>query len=161
MTLITVGVADLQVSRDPESVLVTYGLGSCIALLVFDPVQRVAGMVHYMLPVAAITPEKAKECPAMFGDTGVPLLFRRLAEMRSAKQNWIVKAVGGASIQDDHRTFEIGKRNYVMLRKLLWSSGLAIRAEAVGGRLSRTARLAVRDGRVTVRASDRSGEVEL
>jgi len=161
VTLVTVGVGDLQVSNDPASVLVTYGLGSCIAVLVFDPIRQVAGMVHYMLPLSQITPEKAKERPAMFGDTGVPLLFRKMTELASRKTDWVVKVVGGASIQDDNKTFEIGKRNYVILRKLLWSAGLAIRAESVGGGLSRTARLAVADGRVTIRASDHFQEVEL
>ncbi|HEV8547925.1 MAG TPA: chemotaxis protein CheD [Polyangiaceae bacterium] len=161
MTLVTVGVGDLRVSNDPGSVLVTYGLGSCIAVLVFDPVRHVAGMVHYMLPLSAITPEKAKERPAMFGDTGVPLLFRRMTELGSRQSDWIVKVVGGASIHDDNKTFEIGKRNYVVLRKLLWSAGLAISAEAVGGTISRTTRLGVRDGRVTVRGSDHFSEVEL
>ena len=93
MTLITVGMGDLQVSNDPAGVLVTYGLGSCIAVLVFDPVRRIAGMVHYMLPLASITPEKAKERPAMFGDTGVPLLFRRMAELSASKKtDWIVQS---------------------------------------------------------------------
>src|SRR6185436_340276 len=118
-------------------------------------------MVHYMLPLSSITPEKAKERPAMFGDTGVPLLFSRLQGFGSKKSDWVVKVVGGASIQDDNKTFEIGKRNYVILRKLLWSAGVAIRAESVGGSLSRTARLAVSNGRVTVRASDDFQEVEL
>jgi chemotaxis protein CheD len=161
VNLVTVGIGDLQVSADPTSVLVTYGLGSCIAVLVFDPVRHVAGMVHYMLPLSAITPEKARARPAMFGDTGVPLLFRKMTELASKKTDWIVKVVGGANVQDDNRTFEIGKRNYVVLRKLLWSAGLAIRAESVGGGLARTARLSVADGRVTVRASDDFEEVEL
>jgi chemotaxis protein CheD len=161
MTPITVGVGDLQVSNDVRGVLVTYGLGSCIAVLVFDPVRHVAGMVHYMLPLASITPEKAKERPAMFGDTGVPLLFNRMTGFGSKKSDWVVKVVGGASIQDDNKTFEIGKRNYVVLRKLLWAAGVAIRAESVGGGLSRTCRLFVGDGRATVRASDDFTEVDL
>ena len=161
MTSITVGVGDMQVSNDVNSVLVTYGLGSCIAVLVFDPIRKVAGMVHYMLPLSSITPEKAKDRPAMFGDTGVPLLFSRLQGLGSKKSDWVVKVVGGASIQDDNKTFEIGKRNYVILRKLLWSAGVAIRAESVGGGLSRTARLFVGDGRTTVRASDNFNEVDL
>jgi len=161
MNTITVGVGDLQVSRDPGSVLVTYGLGSCIAVLAHDPIRCVAGMVHYMLPLSSLTPEKSKERPAMFGDTGVPLLFKRLAELAAPTHQLIVKVIGGASIQDLNGTFEIGKRNYVILRKLLWSAGVAIKAEAVGGSVARTARLFVGDGRVTVRASDDFKEVEL
>lgn len=161
MNTITVGVGDLQVSRDPDSVIVTYGLGSCIAVLAYDPVRRVAGMVHYMLPLASLTPEKSKERPAMFGDTGVPLLFKKLADLSANKSDLVVKVIGGASIQDSNGTFEIGKRNYVVLRKLLWSAGVAIRAESVGGSVARTARLFVGDGRVTVRASDTFKEMDL
>ena len=161
MNAITVGVGDLQVSRDPGSVLVTYGLGSCIAVLVHDPIRKVASMVHYMLPLSSLTPEKSRERPAMFGDTGVPLLFKRMAEMSSSKGDLVVKVVGGASIQDANGTFEIGKRNYVILRKLLWSAGVAIRAESVGGHVARTARLFVGDGRTTVRASDQFKEIDL
>jgi chemotaxis protein CheD len=161
MTSITVGVGDLQVSSDPGSVLVTYGIGSCIALLVFDPVRQVGGMVHYMLPLSSITPDKAKERPAMFADTGIPLLFSRLTSLGSRKADWILKVVGGASIQDNNKTFEIGRRNYATLRKLLGAAGVAICSESVGGALWRTARLFVGDGRVTVRASDHLDEVEL
>lgn len=161
MNAITVGVGDLQVSSDPNSVLVTYGLGSCIAVLVHDPIRRIAGMVHYMLPLSSLTPEKSRERPAMFGDTGVPLLFRRMAELCASKSDLIVKVVGGASIQDQNHAFEIGKRNYVIVRKLLWSAGLAIRAESVGGSVARTARLFVGDGRATVRSSDQFKEIDL
>lgn len=161
MNTITVGVGDLQVSRDPNSVIVTYGLGSCIAVLAYDPIRHIAGMVHYMLPLASLTPEKSKERPAMFGDTGVPLLFKKLADLSANKGDLVVKVIGGASIQDSNGTFEIGKRNYVILRKLLWSAGVAICAESVGGTVARTARLFVGDGRVTVRASDTFKEMDL
>jgi chemotaxis protein CheD len=161
VTPITVGVGDLQVSSDPGSVLVTYGIGSCIALLVFDPVRHVGGMVHYMLPFSAITPSKAKARPAMFADTGVPLLFNRLTSLGSRRTDWILKVVGGASIQDLNRRFEIGRRNYAILRELLSAMGLPICSEAVGGALWRTARLFVGDGRATVRAGDHFDEVEL
>lgn len=161
MKTIAVGMGDLAVSADPNGVLVTYGLGSCIAMLAHDPVRRVAGMIHFMLPLSSITPEKALERPAMFGDTGVALLFERMRALSSHPANWIVKVVGGASIQDDNKYFEIGKRNYVQARKVLWTHGIAIRAEAVGGRVSRTTKLFVADGRATVRASDSFNEVEL
>ncbi len=161
MTPVTVGVGDLRISADRGSFLVTYGLGSCIAVLVWDPARRLGGMVHYMLPLASITPEKAKARPAMFADTGVPLLFEKLASQGSQKSDWVVRVVGGASIQDDNKTFDIGKRNYAAARELLRSAGLTISAEAVGGELSRTCRLFVSDGRVTVRASDHYHEVEL
>ena len=133
MNTITVGMADMAITTDPDSVLVTHALGSCIAVLVHDPVRQVGGMIHYMLPLSSITPEKGVERPAMFADTGVPLLFHRMYDCSCRKSDLVVRVVGGASIHDEMGTFEIGKRNYVVLRKLFWKSGVAIRAEEVGG----------------------------
>lgn len=161
MNTITVGMADLRVTNDPSAVLVTYALGSCIAVLVYDPIKRAAGMIHYMLPNSSITPEKSKEKPAMFADTGIPLLFEKMYAMSCKKADLVVRVVGGASISDENGMFEIGKRNYVIARKLFWKSGVPIAAEAVGGGVSRTARLFVDDGRTTIRASDRMQEFEL
>lgn len=162
MTQIAVGMGELEVSNDPESVLITYALGSCVAVLVHDPVRKVGGMIHYMLPVSAIGgPEKAKARPAMFADTGVPLLFQRMYALDCKKSDLIVKVVGGASINDDNGTFDIGRRNYLILRKMFWKVGVLVRAEDVGGNLSRTTRLFVGSGRATVRTSDGMEEEEL
>jgi chemotaxis protein CheD len=158
---ITVGMADLRVTSDPESMLVTYALGSCIAVLVHDPIRRVGGMIHYMLPLSSVTPEKSRDKPAMFADTGVPLLFERMYALSCRKADLVVRVAGGAAIHDDNGVFEIGKRNYVVLRKLLWKSGVGIAAEAVGGAVSRTVRLFVGSGRTTLRTSDSREEVEL
>ena len=141
--------------------LVTHALGSCIAVMVHDPVRQVGGMIHYMLPLSSITPEKGIEQPAMFADTGVPLLFHRMYAYSCKKSDLVVRVAGGASINDEMGTFEIGKRNSVVLRKLCWKSGVAITAEQVGGGVSRTVRLFVGNGRTTVRSSDRTEEVEL
>lgn len=161
MTNITVGMAELCVTSDPESVLVTYALGSCIAVLVHDPIRRVGGMIHYMLPLSSVTPDKSRERPAMFADTGVPLLFHQMYAQSCRKQDLVVRVAGGANIHDDNGVFEIGKRNYVVLRKLLWKSGVGIAGESVGGSISRTVRLFVGSGRSTLRAGDSREEVEL
>jgi chemotaxis protein CheD len=152
---------DLQVSKDPGSVLVTYALGSCIAVLVHDRARQVGGMIHYMLPNSSITPEKAKARPAMFADTGVPLLFQELYALSCKKSDLTVKVVGGANIHDENGTFEIGRRNYVILRKMFWKVGVSVVAEDVGGSLSRTTRLWIGSGKTTVRRSDDNTEVEL
>jgi chemotaxis protein CheD len=161
MSTITVGMADMRVTADPESVLVTYALGSCIAVLVHDPVRLVGGMIHYMLPLSSVTPEKSKEKPAMFADTGVPMLFHQMYAFACKKEDLVVRVAGGANIHDENGVFEIGKRNYVVLRKLLWKSGVAIAGESVGGSASRTVRLFVGSGRSTLRTAESREEVEL
>ncbi len=156
---LAVDIADLQISDDPRVTLVTYSLGSCIGVSVWDPQVRVGGMLHYMLPESALSPDKARQKPAMFADTGVPALFRAAYALGAVKQRLVVKVAGGSSLLDDNGTFNIGKRNYVMLRKLFWKNGVLIEAEHVGGSISRTMRLDVGSGRVTIR--NRSDEVEL
>ncbi|HPQ71124.1 MAG TPA: chemotaxis protein CheD [bacterium] len=153
MNTITVDIADIQVTDDPESMLVTYALGSCIAVMVYDPVRRTGGMIHYMLPNSQTNPEKGLDKPGMFADLGVPLLFKKMYSLGSRKEDLIVKVAGGGKLYDDKGMFEIGQRNYMVLRKILWKNSVMISAEDVGGNLSRTARLFMADGRVIIRAN--------
>ena len=130
-----VDIADFVVTDDPRVTLVTYSLGSCIGLVIWDPNVRVGGMLHFMLPESSIASEKAKIKPAMFADTGIPALFRAAYELGAVKKNMIVKIAGGSQLLDDNGTFNIGKRNYVMLRKIFWKNGVLIDREDVGGYL--------------------------
>lgn len=152
-------IADLQVSADPRITLITYSLGSCVGIAIWDQEAHVGGMLHYMLPESSISLEKAKNNPAMFGDTGIPALFRAAYELGASKKRMIVKVAGGSSLLDDKGTFNIGKRNYLLLRKLFWKNGILIDAEDVGGSKSRTMRLNIDTGRVTIK--NRKVETEL
>jgi len=156
---LVVDIADFQVSNDPQVELVTYSLGSCIGLAIWDPEIQVGGMIHYMLPESTLSPDKAEEKPAMFADTGIPALFQSAYELGAVKKRMIVKVAGGSSLLDDKGTFNIGKRNYLTLRKIFWKNGIMIDSEHVGGHLSRTLRMNVRTGHITVRI--RGKEVEL
>ena len=95
----------------------------------------------------------------MFGDTGIPALFRAAYKLGGGKRNIIVKVVGGSQLLDDNGAFNIGKRNYVMLRKIFWKNGILIEAEDIGGSISRTVRLDVATGRLTIKSRGR--EIEL
>jgi chemotaxis protein CheD len=151
VSLSTVGVGDCQVSNTATAVLVTYALGSCIALAIHDPVAAVGGLLHFMLPESSLNPDKASQCPFMFADTGIPLLFRAAYELGADKHRMVVRAVGGAQVLDQNGTFNIGKRNHLALRKILWKAGVMIHGEEIGGTISRTVRLEVANGRFWVR----------
>ena len=159
MALIVVGISDMRVSSNPNDVFITYSLGSCIGLTAYDPVLRIGGMIHYMLPLSNISPEKATLRPAMFADTGVPALLNELCSMGAAKDQLAIKVVGGAQLMDQHKLFNIGERNYLILRKIMWKNNILIRANDVGGGLSRTLRLELDTGRVCVKSSQ--GEKEI
>lgn len=154
-----VDIADLKVSDNAEETLVTYSLGSCIGVSIWDPIAKVGGMLHYMLPESSLSPDKAKANPAMFADTGIPLLFRTAYALGAVKKRVTVKIAGGSQLLDDKGTFSIGKRNYVMLRKIFWKNGVLIDGENVGGSISRTMRLNVGTGCVSLKM--RGGEIEL
>ena len=159
MNMVTVEISDFKISAEPEDVLVTYALGSCIAVMVHDPVRKAAGMIHYMLPLSETSLEKAKVRPAMFADTGIPLLFQSLYALGAKKRDLVVKVAGGGALYDDKGLFSIGKRNYTVMRKMFWKAGVIVTAEDVGGAKSRTARLHVDSGRCTV--TSQGEEVEL
>ena len=145
---ITVGVADLQVSNVAAASIITHALGSCIGVTVYDPVARVGGMLHFMLPSGRGNAEKAKANPAMFGDTGVPLLFRSCYELGASKERLIVCAAGGAEIMNDSGQFKIGSRNRTILRQLFWKNNILLAADETGGSISRTLQIDLADGRV-------------
>ncbi|MCA9672021.1 MAG: chemotaxis protein CheD [Myxococcales bacterium] len=156
---LTVDIADYKVSADPSAVLVTYALGSCIGVLVHDPVRRIGGLIHFMLPLSSANPQKARLRPAMFADTGVPALFESLYALGARKEDLVVRAAGGSNLHDTQGMFNIGKRNYTVLRKLLWKNHILIASEDVGGCRSRTVRLYVGSGEATV--SSQGQEVPL
>jgi len=149
----------MAVSNRRDEVLVTYSLGSCIGLAVYDPSAGVGGLIHSMLPLSKIDPVKAKTRPAMFVDTGIPMLLQAVLDLGATRRNLVVKAAGAARLLDARGTFKIGERNYVVLRKLLWKNRILIAAEDTGGSCARTVTLYMDTGRTTVKT--RGVETEL
>jgi chemotaxis protein CheD len=158
---IVVGMGELLVSGDPGEVLITYALGSCLGITVHDPVARVGGMLHVMLPESSINPEKRRSTPAMFVDSGVPLLFQTCYRAGGVKERLVVKVAGGATSRgtEGGDQFEIGKRNFLALKKLLWKNGVLIKAHDVGGDEPRTMSLDIGEGDVILKTS--RGEARL
>ena len=153
---VIVGMADMKVTDKPDETLITYALGSCLGIIVHDPVARVAGLLHVMLPSSEIDAAKAKIQPAMFVDTGVPLLFKECYRLGARKERMTVSVAGGsfAGKSDADDSFQIGKRNMITLRKLLWKNGVLISADETGGlQQSRTMSVQVDSGIVSLRTN--------
>jgi chemotaxis protein CheD len=128
-------------------------------VIIYDPVARVAGLLHSMLPLSKIDPVKGKHSPCMFVDTGIPLLFNEAYRIGAEKKRIIVKAVGGSSMLDEKGFFKIGERNYTILRKLLWKNNILIDKEDIGGDQSRTVSISVATGRVMVKSDGKEKEL--
>jgi chemotaxis protein CheD len=159
MADIVVGIADLKCSSSKSDILVTYALGSCIAVAVYDPQVSVGGLLHYMLPDSTLDENKAKDCPGMFADTAIPLLFKSCYALGAEKRRMKVKVAGGASILDDTNYFRIGQKNIMALRKIFWRNNVLIDAEDTGSNHNRTVRLNLLDGKFHIRSS--GGEMKV
>jgi chemotaxis protein CheD len=156
---VVVGVGDCRVTAEPAE-LVTYALGSCIAVIIWDPVARVGGLLHFMLPESSVDRDtQGRANPYRYADTGTPLLFRAAYEKGAEKRRLLVRLAGGANVVDSNGVFNIGRRNYAAVRKILWKAGVLVHGEDVGGTVSRTVRLETPTGRCTV--STPSGAREL
>ncbi len=144
-----VGVADMKIAQSPGDIVVTHALGSCLGITAHDPVTNVGGMLHVMMPMSKLNPEKAKANPYMFVDTGVPAFFSALYKVGGQKNRMVVKVAGGANVQKSKEDrFAIGKRNHVILKKLFWKNGILIDAEDVGKNMARTMYMEIGSGRV-------------
>jgi chemotaxis protein CheD len=150
-----VSVADLKVSSRRGDAIITHALGSCLGITAHDPVARVGGLLHAMLPDSSVDPGKALEHPCMFVDAGVLRLFEECLKAGAEKSRVMVRAAGGATSQGDHagEIFQIGRRNFVMLRRVLFNNGIPLEAYDVGGTDCRNMRLDVDTGDVLLVAA--------
>ncbi len=155
----TVDISDMKVTNDRTDVLVTYSLGSCVGVTLYDPEAGVGGMIHCMLPLSKVDKAKAQTHPAMFVDTGMPKLLQELFDLGAQRNRMVCKVAGCSSMLDDKKLFKIGERNYTMVRKILWKNEILIKAEDVGGQKPRTLYLDMATGKTIVKS--RGTEVEL
>ncbi len=148
---IIVGVSDMKVSNDAEASLITYSLGSCIGVAIYDPIVRVGGLLHFMLPDSNLDKAKAERNPYMFADTGIPALFKSTYKLGAEKKRMRVVVVGGAQVLDQKGFFNIGKRNHMAVRKIFWKNKVMVDYEDVGGNVNRTIRVDIGNGDIWVK----------
>jgi chemotaxis protein CheD len=152
-----VGIGEFAVSDKPEDLITTVALGSCVAVCLSEPATGIAGMLHFLLPDARINPERAKVEPAVFADSGIPLLFHAAYRLGAQKKRCKVRLVGGADVagHGSEGILNVGRRNVLAARRVLWRNGILIDGEEVGGSVPRTVTVAVANGQVTVKVDGR------
>ena len=148
------GVADMKISAKTGDLIITHALGSCLGIAVHDPVACVGGLLHVMLPLSSIDPAKAERNPSMFVDTGFPELLNECFNTGALRRRLEIRVAGGANSwnREEDDLFQIGKRNLIVLRKLLWKNGLLLKSHDVGGSNSRTMTLEIGTGIVTIKS---------
>ena len=145
-------VADLRCGLADDT-LVTVGLGSCVAILLYDAQARVGGMAHVLLPSPALS--RKDDNPAKFPQTAVPRLLDLMAAEGARPQRVTARLAGGASMFATLAapgTIQMGERNLVAARQVLNTHRVPLVAEAVGGDFGRTVRFRVCDGQVQISA---------
>lgn len=150
---IAVGVGECAVVAASESQLVTHALGSCVAVCLWDPEARVAGLLHFLLPDASEHSPRRATQPGAFAATGIPLLFETAYESGLHKARARVYLVGGAELPSlGVSSRQIGRRNALAARRLLWANGVMIAREETGGAVPRSVYLCARTGRIRIKA---------
>jgi len=141
-------------------VLMAIGLGSCVGVGMYDPKEKVGGMVHILLPDSKVG--KPTDLPGKFADKGVPHLLDMMLKEGARKERLIVKIAGGGSMfkVGQSSLMDIGRRNVEAVKKVLKELGLPLHGEAVGGREGKTFVLDVETGKFYVRTV-RGGQKEI
>ncbi|MEP6493043.1 MAG: chemotaxis protein CheD [bacterium] len=155
---IRVKVADYAVAAD--GLITTIGLGSCVAIVMHDPVAHVGGLAHILLPNESMSRDRTN--PAKFPQTAVPLVLAEMRQLGANQQRIKAKIIGGASMFASlvpQGGINIGERNVVAVRAVLAALNIPLIAEDVGADYGRSVYLFVKDGRVEVRSLRKGSRV--
>lgn len=149
---IVIGIADLNVARHSDT-LITYALGSCVGICLYDGISKIAGLAHIMLPFSAESKDVSNK--AKFADTAIVELINKMERIGANRHRLIAKIAGGAQmfeIKSPNETFNIGKRNVLATRKVLETFNIQIVAEDTGSDYGRTIELFSNTGVLRVKS---------
>lgn len=147
---VVIGIGEFAITTQPEAEIVTHALGSCVAVCLWDPVTKVAGMLHFLLPESKLNAERAARQPGAFADTGIPLLFQAAYKAGAVKARLRVNLLGGAAVTGGPSGLDVGRRNALIARKMLWQNGVLVKGESLGGTDTRTVTLSASTGLIQV-----------
>ena len=153
--LIKVGMADYKVGRSP-STLISYGLGSCIGISLYDPQRKIGGLLHIMLPDS--TQARFSDNPAKFADTGIPLMINDVIALGASRARLVAKIAGGAQMfafSNATDIMKVGTRNAETCKQILRKNGIRVVAEDTGGNYGRTVSIDLSTGAYKVKTIDR------
>jgi chemotaxis protein CheD len=148
---VIIGVGDMAVSNNASVTLSTYALGSCIGVVAYDPGIKAGGLLHFMLPDSTISPDKAKTKPAMFADTGMPMMMRALNGLHVDPSRMRLFLAGGACVLQGTDPFKIGERNIEAVKRFVQKYNLRVIGSDVGGIVNRTVHLEISTGKITMK----------
>lgn len=146
-----VGISDCKVGTGVEDTVVTYALGSCVGLALYDSRARVGGLLHVMLPDSQVRYGSSALNPFMYADTGVQGLLRLLDEQGASRPRLVAKAAGGANMLRHSSLLDIGMRNSETVLAILGRERIPLLGKSLGGTVGRSMQLTLSDGSVLIR----------
>jgi len=150
--VIKVGMADMNAIQAP-GVIKTSGLGSCIGLSLYDPVHKIGGLAHIMLPSSDIARDQSYHL-AKFADTAIPALIEQMVKLGARKSCLQAKMAGGAQMfaLASSEMMRIGPRNIERCKEMLNEYTIPLIAEDTGGSYGRTVELNCSNGVFVIRS---------
>ena len=152
MNKLTIGIADMKMARG-EGVLITYALGSCIGICLYDPVIRLGALVHIMLP---LNMETGRRAPMKYADTGIRETLKKMEEKGALRSRVVAKIAGGAKMfatVSNSSIANIGQRNVAAVKEALRGLGIPILAEDTGRDYGRTLFFSAEDGSMRIKSA--------
>lgn len=156
-----VGVGDMGISDDLSVTISTFALGSCVGVVAFDPIKKIGGILHVMLPDSSISEEKAKLQPFLFADSGMDKFRSELLAAGVNDDNLNVVLAGGASVMVDNDLFKIGEQNTSAVKSKIAEFGWNIVAEQLGGLTNRSLHFEMKRNQLLINLPDQKMEVDL
>ncbi len=150
---IVVQIADMKMSRR-SGTLITYALGSCVGISLYDPVAKLGALIHIMLPQATTTSNTSEKQVYKFADTGIASTLLKMSALGGMKSRYVCKIAGGAkmfSIDDKSMLGSIGDRNVETVMNVLRRENIRISGQDTGSNYARTMTLDVETGKVSIR----------
>ncbi len=144
---VIIGIGEVAIEENP-SVLVTLGLGSCVGVCMRDPVARIGGMAHVMLPESPSTNDI--KTPGKYANTAVDYLVEKLVAKGASKSRLEAKIAGGASMFESG-SMNIGQRNVESVKNRLKYHGIVLKAEDTGGNRARSIEYNIETGKLLIR----------
>lgn len=150
---ITIGISDLKAAKAPD-ILVTYALGSCVGICLYDKQVQVAGLSHIMLPSSKETSGAGPLNKHKFADTAIADLLIKMAFLGASRPRIVAKIAGGAQMfASVSGSFNIGERNVQAVKQVLAAMHIPIVAQETGENFGRTLYFSAETGLMEVRAA--------
>ena len=157
---IVVGLGEIKIANDPFAILTCLGLGSCIGISAYDPIAKVAGMAHIVLPCSN---GRSGPPSPKYADIGIPHLLEQVSQQGAITSRLIIKIAGGAQISKAaglEDSFKIGQKNSDAVKEFFGQIGMSIKAADIGGDYGRTMKMYLESGN-TIVTSAKQGPKEL